>query len=176
MGTYWIAVNHDKKEYIDPHKMGIGAKFHEQLMSFISIPSCLFVLLQRKNGYGYMSEASWANDKVEVVPDTYEDDVCRYIKEYKDVSLAAVPALSLCREESSHVKSSAEVVRLQAELARERELTEFWRKMAQCEVCPSCGANADLDTEEGVCDRCIDNKEDSNYYAELERGYAQDRI
>lgn len=45
MGQYWKAVNLDKKEYIDPHKLGVGLKLGEQIGSGHGTPDALFILV-----------------------------------------------------------------------------------------------------------------------------------
>lgn len=44
MGQYWIPVNLDKKEYIDPHKLGSGLKLWEQTVNFPGTPCALLIL------------------------------------------------------------------------------------------------------------------------------------
>ena len=34
MGQYWIPVNLDKKEFIEPHKLASGLKLWEQMANF----------------------------------------------------------------------------------------------------------------------------------------------
>jgi len=45
MGQYWIAVNLDKKEKLDPHKLGVGLKLGEQIGSGHGTPDALFILV-----------------------------------------------------------------------------------------------------------------------------------
>lgn len=45
MGQYWLPVNLDKKEFIDPHKLGVGLKLGEQLGSGHGTPDAMFILL-----------------------------------------------------------------------------------------------------------------------------------
>ena len=52
MGQYHIIVNLDKRECIDPHRMGSGAKAWEQFASFPSTPQGLFALLICSNERG----------------------------------------------------------------------------------------------------------------------------
>lgn len=44
MGQYWIPVNIDKKEFIDPHKLAVGLKLGEQVGSGHGSPDALFIL------------------------------------------------------------------------------------------------------------------------------------
>lgn len=45
MGQYWLVVNLDKKEFIDPHKLGAGLKLWEQLANHPGTGAALIVLL-----------------------------------------------------------------------------------------------------------------------------------
>ncbi len=45
MGQYWKVVNLNKKEYINPHKLGVGLKLGEQLGSGHGTPDALFILV-----------------------------------------------------------------------------------------------------------------------------------
>ena len=44
MGQYWMVVNLDKKEYVNPHKLGAGLKLWEQLASLPGTGAALIVL------------------------------------------------------------------------------------------------------------------------------------
>lgn len=44
MGQYWKPVNLDKKEYVDPHKLGAGLKLWEQLVSHPGTSAALVIL------------------------------------------------------------------------------------------------------------------------------------
>jgi hypothetical protein len=44
MGQYWIPVNLDKKEFIDPHKLATGLKLWEQVANFPGTPCALLIL------------------------------------------------------------------------------------------------------------------------------------
>ena len=44
MGQYWICVNLDKKEFIDPHKLSCGLKLWEQLANHPSTGTALIIL------------------------------------------------------------------------------------------------------------------------------------
>lgn len=52
MGQYYIAVNIDKKEYIQPHACGDGAKLLEFALGRAGFMSCLALLLADGNGRG----------------------------------------------------------------------------------------------------------------------------
>ena len=44
MGQYWFPVNLDKKEYINPHKLGSGLKLWEQLAASPGVGAALVIL------------------------------------------------------------------------------------------------------------------------------------
>lgn len=44
MGQYWLVVNLDKREFVDPHKLGCGLKLCEQLGSHPGTGAALIVL------------------------------------------------------------------------------------------------------------------------------------
>lgn len=44
MGQYWLPVNLDKKEFIDPHKLGSGLKLWEQLANAPGTAGALIIL------------------------------------------------------------------------------------------------------------------------------------
>jgi hypothetical protein len=87
MGQYHLIVNLDKREFLDPHELGVGLKAWEQLASLPSTPQALFVLLLSSNGRGgsdlddavvsgHGSEpviGRWAGDRLAVVGDYAED-------------------------------------------------------------------------------------------------------
>jgi len=82
MGTYWMAANHTKRQYVFPHNYDCGAKSHEQLHPK-GLGAVLFTLLSRYDG-------PWRGDHVEVIPDTYEDEFCKIEDEYDDYSEEAL--------------------------------------------------------------------------------------
>ena len=45
MGQYWKVANLDKREFIDPHKLGVGLKLGEQIGSGHGTPDALFILV-----------------------------------------------------------------------------------------------------------------------------------
>ena len=80
MGQYHVTVNLDKKEFLMPHKLGVGLKLLEQLHSSESIQEALFILLACSNGRGggdlhddqnHMI-GRWAGDRIAVVGDYAE--------------------------------------------------------------------------------------------------------
>jgi hypothetical protein len=80
MGQYHLTVNLDKKEFLMPHKLGVGLKLREQLGSSDSTPEALFILLACSNGYGggdlqdtqNKMVGRWGGDKIAVVGDYAE--------------------------------------------------------------------------------------------------------
>jgi len=79
MGQYHVTVNLDKKEFIMPHKLGVGLKLREQLGSLDSTPDALFILLACSGG-GDLGDTDnnmvgkWAGDRIAVVGDYAQSD------------------------------------------------------------------------------------------------------
>jgi len=77
MGQYHLTVNLDRKEFLMPHKLGVGLKLREQTGFGNSIPDALFMLLAASNGYGsgdFQDNQNhiigrWAGDRVAVIGD-----------------------------------------------------------------------------------------------------------
>ena len=83
MGQYHLTVNLDKKEFLMPHKLGVGLKLREQTGFGNSIPDALFMLLACSNGYGggdFIGEdknkmiGRWAGDRIAIVGDYAQVD------------------------------------------------------------------------------------------------------
>ena len=83
MGQYHMPVNLDKKEYVNPQKLGIGLKALEQLFGTFSSGDVIGVLLMTSNGRGGgdLDEEGdpnkmigrWVGDRVVVLGDYVED-------------------------------------------------------------------------------------------------------
>lgn len=83
MGQYWHPVNLDKKQRLDPHKLGSGMKAWEQLASAPGVGAALIVLLMTgaaggSRGGGDLKGGnpiigSWAGDRIAFVGDYSED-------------------------------------------------------------------------------------------------------
>lgn len=119
MGQYHFIVNLDKREFINPHKLGVGLKACEQLTNPAGTPQALFVLLVCSNGRGGGDLAEtrgvnervigrWAGDRIAVVGDYAEDydiktplhdpvsaiyDLC-YEGVYREISALVRPVLA----------------------------------------------------------------------------------
>jgi hypothetical protein len=119
MGQYHYIVNLDKREFINPHRLGGGLKACEQLTSPAGTPQALFVLLICSNGRGGGDLAEtrdfeeriigrWAGDRIAVVGDYAEDydiraplhdpvsliyDLC-YEGVYREISALVRPVLA----------------------------------------------------------------------------------
>lgn len=81
MGQYHYLINHSKKQYIHPHKIGNGLKLREQVGWEYSTSTALFMLLAASNGRGggdFQGDSpligSWAGDRVSVLGDYAEKD------------------------------------------------------------------------------------------------------
>lgn len=63
MGQYWLAVNLDKKEFVDPHKLGTGLKLWEQLANHPGTGAALLVLTaampQVRGGGDFDLDTNW---------------------------------------------------------------------------------------------------------------------
>ena len=63
MGQYWLVVNLDKKEYVNPHKLGCGLKLREQLANHPSTGSALLILCaampERRGGGDFDLDSNW---------------------------------------------------------------------------------------------------------------------
>ena len=77
MGQYHLTVNLDKKEFLMPHKFGVGLKLREQTGFGNSVPDALFMLMCCSNGKGggdFIDNQNnmigrWAGDRIAVVGD-----------------------------------------------------------------------------------------------------------
>ena len=59
MGQYWKAVNLDKREVVDPHKLGVGLKLGEQVGSGHGTPDALFILVACMRGRRGGGDFDW---------------------------------------------------------------------------------------------------------------------
>ena len=85
MGQYHLIVNLDRREFLDPHALGVGLKAWEQIANHPSTPQALFVLLTCSSGRGggdFAPDQSvdheriigrWAGDRIAVIGDYAED-------------------------------------------------------------------------------------------------------
>jgi len=100
MGQYFLIANLDRKEYIDPHSLGYGAKLWEICAS--NLPGLLVYLLRKSNELGggdVRDEPSelgfcgrWAGNKIVVIGDYDESGLFRKIRNdpsWKDISADA---------------------------------------------------------------------------------------
>ncbi len=79
MGQYHLVVNLDKKEFLNPHKLGCGLKLWEQLANHPSTGTALIPLLACSNGRGGgdLQEnpliGRWAGDRIAIIGDYAEE-------------------------------------------------------------------------------------------------------
>lgn len=80
MGQYWKPVNLDKREFIDPHRLGCGLKLWEQIAN-PEVGRALVILLavmpERRGGGDLQSNpfiGRWAGDRVVLVGDYSVDE------------------------------------------------------------------------------------------------------
>jgi len=96
MGQYFMIINLDKKEYLDPHKLASGLKFWEILASQSATRALAFLLRQSNEGGGgdyhgktYQEDKKsfvgrWAGDKITIVGDYDQSNLysrCQTISE-----------------------------------------------------------------------------------------------
>ena len=82
MGQYHLVVNLDKKEYLDPHKLGSGLKLWEQMANHPGTATALIPLLAVSNGRGGGDihndpdniVGRWGGDRIAIVGDYGDDD------------------------------------------------------------------------------------------------------
>jgi len=82
MGQYHITINLDKREFINPHKIGLGLKLLEQCGMAGSSGDVLVMLLACSNGRGGGDISTkypgmigrWAGDRIAVVGDYCQED------------------------------------------------------------------------------------------------------
>ena len=72
MGQYWIPVNLDKKEYIDPHKLGTGLKLWEHLANHPGTGAALIVLMaampEPRGGGDFDMDENWHGPERTIPP------------------------------------------------------------------------------------------------------------
>jgi hypothetical protein len=97
MGQYFITINKTKKEYIDTHTFGDGAKFLEFMSSSRGMKEATMMLLT--NG-GTKEEylGRWSGDQIEVLGDYAEegnlwDEIHSEKSKWKDISKETYRAL-----------------------------------------------------------------------------------
>jgi hypothetical protein len=81
MGQYWMPVNIDKREFVNPHKLGTGLKLWEQLVNHPGTGAALIVLQaampDARGGGDLVSHpviGRWAGDRVVLVGGYAEPD------------------------------------------------------------------------------------------------------
>ena len=80
MGQYWLTVNLDKREYINPHELGSGLKLREQLGTHPGPGAALIILLaampEARGGGDFKANPDvvgrWAGDRIALVGDYAE--------------------------------------------------------------------------------------------------------
>ena len=104
MGQYHLTVNLDMKEFLMPHKFGVGLKLREQFGVHYGVQDALLMLLACSNGNGggdFLGEdknrmiGRWAGDRIAIVGDYAQvDDL--------PMMWGAENIYHLCHEYSSH--------------------------------------------------------------------------
>lgn len=92
MGQYWIPVNLDKKEFIDPHRLGTGLKLWEQMANHPGTAAALILLcaaMPEARGGGDLDKNTkaanrvvgrWAGDRIALVGDYAEEGDLKTLK------------------------------------------------------------------------------------------------
>jgi hypothetical protein len=111
MGQYYLIVNIDKKQFVQPHKCGDGLKLLELACSATGALTALAILLADGNNRGsgdlrshHPAIGSWAGDRIVIAGDYADDgkftsDPARNLyrvanDEYEDVSGHALRAMA----------------------------------------------------------------------------------
>jgi hypothetical protein len=94
MGQYYMIVNLDRREYLNPLKFGDGCKVREFGFSSHGVMSALAILLAKSStisgGGDFESEltGAWASDRIVIIGDYDESGLYQRLdEEYVDVSL-----------------------------------------------------------------------------------------
>ena len=92
MGQYYKVVNKTKKEFLDPHSFGHGAKLMEFVCDAEGMLQSLAILLAEGNGRGggdFSSDnpliGSWSGDEITIVGDYADSGLYDIAKTYKDI-------------------------------------------------------------------------------------------
>ena len=86
MGQYHKLINLDKKEFVDPHKLGLGLKQLEHSFIEGSLGDSIYILLSLDNGKGsgdlntpwvtnYGFFGRWVGDHIAVIGDYNNTDI-----------------------------------------------------------------------------------------------------
>lgn len=99
MGQYWKPVNLDKREFINPHKLGSGLKLWEQLANNPGTGAALIILqaaMPKRRGGGDLQHnpivGRWVGDRVVLIGDYAEDS------DVKDSPVPASEIYELCHD------------------------------------------------------------------------------
>ena len=106
MGQYFITVNLDKKQYLDPHKFGSGLKLGEFSSAKQGLPSALCLLLATDSSESPWL-GSWAGDRIVVAGDygtpkygvvmSEDDTLYTHAREhFADISNAVIDEIKAC--------------------------------------------------------------------------------
>jgi hypothetical protein len=86
MGTYYIAINQSKREWLDPSQVGHGNE------KYAGVTRGPFAML-----LGFMMATEWKGDAVAVVADEHPSDGDQWFdarRQFRDVTRAAVEAFN----------------------------------------------------------------------------------
>lgn len=126
MGQYHRLYNLDRKEYVEPYALGLGAKQYEHTGCKASLSDAMYMLVMTSPASGggdwtpTPMSGRWAGDRVVVVGDyTQADAIPGYpdantiygSKEFKDISTEVATALGLAWDIKFRVTSQGFVER-----------------------------------------------------------------
>lgn len=107
MGQYYIAVNIDKEEYIEPHNLGTGHKMLEMVPSnFGQLLIYLQSYRERHTGSDFAptdAEGRWAGDRVVIIGD-HSEYYLMFIKLFDEVSDIVGEIYNEAIEDEPHIQ------------------------------------------------------------------------
>lgn len=134
MGQYHKIVNLDKREFLDPSKLGAGEKAWEQFANYPSTPQALILLISSSNGRGGGDLdgpddvlGRWAGDRIAMVGDYSERED---LPPQHDADLI----YALCHERYEIEENIAYLSKLASEKTDEKDKAEYEQKAARLSV------------------------------------------
>lgn len=126
MGQYHKLYNLDKKEFVEPYALGLGAKQYEHTGCKASLSDAMYLLVMTSPGsgggdwYGTPLSGRWAGDRVVVVGDYTQPDAIPGFAEadkiygstdFKDISTQVAIALGLAWDIKFRVNTRGSIER-----------------------------------------------------------------
>lgn len=124
MGQYWVIINEDKKEYIQPHTFGDGAKLMEFGCSTCGTLTGLTILLADNvtngrgggdfNGDGKDVLGRWHGDRIKIVGDYGDDGLWnKAYDKWEDISLKVLNVIIEDKWVKKHQEANSLTERLE---------------------------------------------------------------